>query len=340
MCGFLRGQVLPQPPASRKIGGVTGKRKANQEPVSNTGAGDHVAQKIPCPDQRGVVHRLADSIQNKRRRTHPTQAEGDQPQCGIRPMVEMVIRWHPEHRHQVRVLLDSGCTTPLISTPLAERLKIPCLRRKEQVELRDFTGELVKGAGQLYTQPLLLQHRRHYTKEVFKVTTLEPGVDVFLPFWWTLKHDAPHSTWHLPELRFGSPYCMENCTKSAAKAFSLTLDESIVHHQGARIIGYVSAVAGKEDPLERVPEEFRLFLDIMGKEAADALPEHRSYDHEIRVKEGETPPWGPIYPLSETELQALREYLKEMLSTGKIRRSSSSAGSPILFVPKPHGRGL
>jgi len=252
----------------------------------------------------------------------------------------MVIRWHPEHRHQVQVLLDSGCTTPLISTPLAERLKIPCLRRKEQVELRDFTGELVKGAGQLYTRPLLLQHRHHYTKEVFEVTTLEPGVDVFLPFWWTLKHDAPHSTWHLPELRFGSPYCMENCTKSAAKAFSLTLDESIVHHQGARIIGYVSAVAGKEDPLERVPEEFRLFLDIMGKEAADALPEHRSYDHEIRVKEGETPPWGPIYPLSETELQALREYLKEMLSTGKIRRSSSSAGSPILFVPKPHGRGL
>ena len=78
----------------------------------------------------------------------------------------------------------------------------------------------------------------------------------------------------------------------------------------------------------------------MSKEAADALPEHRSYDHEIRLKEGESPPWQPIYPLSETELQVLREHLKEMLSTGKIRRSSSSAGSPILFVPKPHGRGL
>ena len=29
-----------------------------------------------------------------------------------------------------------------------------------------------------------------------------------------------------------------------------------------------------------------------------------------------------------------------MMRTGKIRRSSSSAGAPILFVPKPHGRGL
>jgi hypothetical protein len=87
-------------------------------------------------------------------------------------------------------------------------------------------------------------------------------------------------------------------------------------------------------------EQFRPFLDIMGKEAADALPEHRSYDHEIRLKEGEIAPWGPIYPLSEVELETLREWLKEMLRTGKIRRSTSSASSPILFVPKPHGRGL
>ena len=29
-----------------------------------------------------------------------------------------------------------------------------------------------------------------------------------------------------------------------------------------------------------------------------------------------------------------------MEKTGKIKRSTSPAGSPILFVPKPHGRGL
>jgi len=44
--------------------------------------------------------------------------------------------------------------------------------------------------------------------------------------------------------------------------------------------------------------------------------------------------------LSEEELAALSEWLKEMLRTGKIRRSTSPAGSPILFVPKPKGRGL
>jgi len=58
------------------------------------------------------------------------------------------------------------------------------------------------------------------------------------------------------------------------------------------------------------------------------------------VSQGATAPWGPIYPLSEIELQTLREWLKEMEKTGKIKRSTSPAGSPILFVPKPNGRGL
>jgi len=78
----------------------------------------------------------------------------------------------------------------------------------------------------------------------------------------------------------------------------------------------------------------------MGKEAAGALPVHRQYDCQINLQEGSTPPWGPIYLLLEEELQVLQEWLKEMERTGKIRRSTSSAGSPILFVPKPHGRGL
>ena len=56
--------------------------------------------------------------------------------------------------------------------------------------------------------------------------------------------------------------------------------------------------------------------------------------------EGKEPPWGPIYALSEKELQVLREYLDTMLKSGKIRPSKSPAGAPILFVPKDHVRGL
>jgi hypothetical protein len=47
-----------------------------------------------------------------------------------------------------------------------------------------------------------------------------------------------------------------------------------------------------------------------------------------------------MYPLNEIELQALWDYLKEMLELGKICLSKSPTTAPIIFVPKAHGRGL
>jgi hypothetical protein len=81
-------------------------------------------------------------------------------------------------------------------------------------------------------------------------------------------------------------------------------------------------------------------MNIITKEAANKLPKHKPYDYAINLKEGETPPWGPVYSLNKVELETLREWLKEMLRTGKIRPSKSPAVVPILFVPKPHSRGL
>jgi hypothetical protein len=49
---------------------------------------------------------------------------------------------------------------------------------------------------------------------------------------------------------------------------------------------------------------------------------------------------GPIYQLSQEEEKILDQYLKKMIKKGKIRPSSSSVGSLILFVPIPNGKGL
>src|SRR5437879_11600229 len=68
------------------------------------------------------------------------------------------------------------------------------------------------------------------------------------------------------------------------------------------------------------------------------MPPRRTWDHEIKIKEGEEPPWGPIYPLSAMELKELRKYLDKMLRQGKIQPSQSPTGAPILFVPKADGK--
>ena len=49
---------------------------------------------------------------------------------------------------------------------------------------------------------------------------------------------------------------------------------------------------------------------------------------------GKEPTFGPIYALSEKELETLREYLDENLKKGFIRPSDSPAGYSILFARK------
>jgi len=250
----------------------------------------------------------------------------------------MVLHWNGKH-HPVKTLLDTGCSIPLISQRTIKKLGIKCKTHKNPRTIENFTGETVKNAGQYYTKPMQLLHRNHFTNEQFEVAPLEEAIDLFLPFEWIERH-PPQGAWTLEEMRFNSVRCLEECTRSGTNPFPLTWDESVLHEKEARLIGYVSAVEGDSDPLANIPREFQQYLGIMGKEAADALPQHRPYDCKIELKEGATVPWGPIYPLSEVELQTLREWLKEMEKTGKIKRSTSPAGSPILFIPKPNGRGL
>jgi len=242
-----------------------------------------------------------------------------------------------ETKHLVRVLLDTGCSIALVNEKTVRQLKLGKREYRHQRTIESYTGEKVPGAGRYYTEVMKLQHRKHYSWEKFEVSVMDPNIDIFLPFGWITDH-PPQGAWTNEEVRFNSPRCLEECTKVATNEFSLTWDESVLTEPDARTIGHVSAI--QEDTDEQVPPEFRQFMGIMSKEAADTLPEHRRYDCKIDLKEGSTPPWGPIYPLSESELQALREWLKEMERTGKIQRSTSPAGSPILFVPKPNGKGL
>ena len=95
---------------------------------------------------------------------------------------------------------------------------------------------------------------------------------------------------------------------------------------------------GKTDPdMAQIPEEYHEFADVFNKENSDQLPPHRPYDHAIPLQEGTTPPFGPIYSLSPSELQTLREYIDENLRRGFIRHSQSPAAAPILFVKKADG---
>ena len=92
-------------------------------------------------------------------------------------------------------------------------------------------------------------------------------------------------------------------------------------------------------PLEEiVPEQYHEFLPLINKVLADCRPPHQpGIDHEVRLKEGETPTWGPLYSMTRAELVTLKEWLEENMSKGFICQSSSPFAAPVLFVNKPDG---
>jgi transposase InsO family protein len=91
---------------------------------------------------------------------------------------------------------------------------------------------------------------------------------------------------------------------------------------------------GKDD----LPKALKEYVDVFSPRNAEQLaPNREGIDLAIEIQEGQEPPYGPLYPLSQAELGVLRQYLQENLSKGFIRLSKSPAASPILFVPKKDG---
>ncbi len=72
-----------------------------------------------------------------------------------------------------------------------------------------------------------------------------------------------------------------------------------------------------------VPAEYHDFADVFSDTLSEKLPEHRPYNLKINIEEGTSPPLGPIYSLSESELKALREFIDDNLRSGFITPSRS-----------------
>jgi len=89
---------------------------------------------------------------------------------------------------------------------------------------------------------------------------------------------------------------------------------------------------------ERLPTQYRDFVRIFGKEAQAALLVHGEQDMTIDLEPGKQPPLGKLYPMSQDELELLKEYLDELLKNGKIRSSKSSTGAPIFVAKQANGK--
>jgi hypothetical protein len=196
-------------------------------------------------------------------------------------------------------------------------------------------------------------HQENLDLDVFGLATH----DIILGIPWLREHN-PRIDWKSREFSFEC--CgLDATTSQPTHHTKLMVDERKInniakgkrtsHKNGLRKRGFDStdtetAPSDREvRVLEKrvtpdIPNEYKEFLHLF-REVVDgeALPKHQPWDHEIVLEEGKTPPFGPIYQLSEKELEACRKQLDKDLKKGYIRPSTSPAGFPILFVPKKNG---
>jgi len=101
----------------------------------------------------------------------------------------------------------------------------------------------------------------------------------------------------------------------------------------------IEAKVLKEHPLEEiVPEQYPEFLPLFSELLPDGLPPHlSSIDHEVNLKEGETPIWELLHSMSRTELVVLKAWLEENMSKGLICQSSPPFATLVVFARKPDG---
>ena len=79
-----------------------------------------------------------------------------------------------------------------------------------------------------------------------------------------------------------------------------------------------SAKLAETPDLSNIPSEYHKFANIFSKTKAEALPPHHPYDLKINLEEGAQPPVDPIYSLSASEQEALKEFIEENLNTDFI----------------------
>ena len=111
--------------------------------------------------------------------------------------------------------------------------------------------------------------------------------------------------------------------------FELCLHSSDIQANSAKLV---------ETPdLSNVSSKYHEFANIFSKTKAEVLPPHHPYDLKINLEESAQPPVGPIYSLSASEQEALKEFIEENLNMGFIWPTSSPHGAPVLFVKKKDG---
>lgn len=126
--------------------------------------------------------------------------------------IAFTMSWDAAGEVTARCLLDPGASVALLSKTFVKEHSVPKIKRNIHITVYDLEKRVVPDAGGAYTQPLVLRHQDHFTKETFEIAALDERIDAVLPLEWIEKHELVGL--RSGQVYFGSTFCMQNCTKN------------------------------------------------------------------------------------------------------------------------------
>lgn len=101
----------------------------------------------------------------------------------------------------------------------------------------------------------------------------------------------------------------------------------------------VQTVTLRDEPVlpPNLPSKYSNLAEAFSKYRAPELPPNRSSDCFIELLPGAAPPKGCIFPRSQLESNAMKNYINEEISKGFIRPSTSPASTGFFFIKKKDG---
>ena len=260
---------------------------------------------------------------------------------------------------KIKLMIDSGSARSFICKDFVTANKIPVsgLPSPINIQLPNNKNMNIKQT----TKSLQLQFMDHKENFEFCVANLQlHGISEILGRDWLNIH-KPYINFENNYIYFLEKFCSDHCPSSKGNKFmfhskeitasmvpeAILTNDSIFSESNVEediSDGDLCAVMVdniKQQTMEEKEEitnkyylEFKIVFE---KQQADKLPKHRKYDMSIELIPGSQLYYGPIYSLTAKELKALKEYIKENLKKGFIRKSKSPAGAPVLFVMKRDG---
>ena len=238
-----------------------------------------------------------------------------------------------------QIMLDSGCSTYVLSTDFANAGNIPCfpckpvpvelaVRNASQFTLNTQTKKLPMEVGSItqskasYVLPLpscdaifgmpFLNGRKLVIYPEKGIVTLD---DIEFPL--VKDHDDERP-------------CISMISRSRLKAEIRKNEITELYLATAKITNELSNTTTPD----WIKDEYSdIFLDGL---PPDRPPERKAV-HEIPLHPDSPPQFRGIFRLSQVELQELRKQLSQLLKDGKINPSTSPYGAPVLFAKKKDG---